>query len=391
MPQSHFPHLPGQSNFFNLERYSSKIADLIAEYAPSKGATLAALGGGGALWATATAIRGLGTVHAQVAAHRWFWEKQLMGALRRLNELGLLPHPAPYQAVFELLDTESVDQPPYGAWYSSIGLFSPGYDRPLSPELEPAPVANPQAAPLIYVALGDSAAQGVGVQDPRDCYVARFASFLQRATGREVILLNLSVSGAVASSVVATQLPALAQLGISPDIVTLDIGGNDTFYPVEISVEDFAAALDTICRHLPAPALISDVPACRPFANQQRSTELNEVLVAAARAYGHTVVPVRDYSEDPRFWRLFGTRAGDGFHPNREGYLAAARLFAYQSVDYLREKGWWSGGVINLPPNLEAAFATPRSVLSLTDPAPTTPAHAAYLPPAKPESSDSPQ
>lgn len=46
------------------------------------------------------------------------------------------------------------------------------------------------------MALGDSAAQGVGVDDPADGYVSLVGRHLAEITGRNVRIVNLSVSGA---------------------------------------------------------------------------------------------------------------------------------------------------------------------------------------------------
>ena len=52
--------------------------------------------------------------------------------------------------------------------------------------------------PLIYVALGDSAAQGLGSSNFEEGYVPRIASALQQTSGRDVALLNISLSGGTA-------------------------------------------------------------------------------------------------------------------------------------------------------------------------------------------------
>ena len=95
-----------------------------------------------------------------------------------------------------------------------------------------------------YVALGDSAAQGVGASHVGASYVALLGRRISLATGRSVAITNLSVSGAISGDVVAGQLPALAELGFEPDIVTLDIGGNDVVFAIGNTVESFAASFD---------------------------------------------------------------------------------------------------------------------------------------------------
>src|SRR5659263_475460 len=62
---------------------------------------------------------------------------------------------------------------------------------------------------LRYVALGDSAAQGVGASSPARGYVPIVADGVAEATGLEVALYNLSVSGAKATDLLEDQLPRL--------------------------------------------------------------------------------------------------------------------------------------------------------------------------------------
>lgn len=85
----------------------------------------------------------------------------------------------------------------------------------------------PQGQPggTLYVALGDSTAQGIGASGPERGYVGLVAQRLAVATGRPVQVLNLSRSGARVHDVVTEQLPRLA--GLSPDLVTVAVGAND--------------------------------------------------------------------------------------------------------------------------------------------------------------------
>ena len=73
------------------------------------------------------------------------------------------------------------------------------------------------AGGIVYVALGDSTAQGIGASRPERGSVGLVAQRLRVATGRPVQVINLSVSGARVRDVVGDQLPKLA--GLAPDIV----------------------------------------------------------------------------------------------------------------------------------------------------------------------------
>ncbi len=98
------------------------------------------------------------------------------------------------------------------------------------------------APPPNYLALGDSLGVGVGASDPATTgYVPRFRDFLQTEKGldTDVVLNNLSISGATSGSLISDQLPAalrdLKKLNgdKKPDndveVITVDIGGNDVF------------------------------------------------------------------------------------------------------------------------------------------------------------------
>lgn len=84
-----------------------------------------------------------------------------------------------------------------------------------------------EAGALLYVARGDSAAQGIGASRPERGYVGLVAQRLRDTTGRPVQVVNLSRSGARIADVLERQLPELAALGRTPDLLTVAIGGND--------------------------------------------------------------------------------------------------------------------------------------------------------------------
>lgn len=301
----------------------------------SKVTALAALGTSGTLLAAGNAAAGMWKVYQEVSAHRWFWEDHVISGLVKLHELGMIDSISSLDPSFEMFRAASMHYRKRSDWYS---------DKPLM-NSEKEPLMRPSklqgVAPFIYVALGDSAAQGVGCADVRDSYVALLASYLRRATRRRVILLNFSVSGAISSTVVSSELPRLLNLGIKPDLITLDIGGNDTFCDdEEVSVSDFKKNLEIICQYLPSTALIAEVPAVTPLPRDKRALKLNEALKASVESSPHTVVPIRKLGEVP-LWRTLSIRAEDGFHPNEEGYQSAALEFARAAEVLLKERGIW--------------------------------------------------
>jgi len=74
--------------------------------------------------------------------------------------------------------------------------------------------AGPRGEPggLVYVALGDSAAQGIGASHPERGYVGLLAERIREQTGRPVQVVNLSRSGATVRDLLDTQLSPLREL-----------------------------------------------------------------------------------------------------------------------------------------------------------------------------------
>jgi lysophospholipase L1-like esterase len=100
------------------------------------------------------------------------------------------------------------------------------------PEVLGPGVVNGTSAPgsVFYVALGDSLAANVGVDQPRDGYVSRVHNQLQIRDGREYGLRNFGVSGETSGTLIRSgQLDqALAFLATNDTAyVTIDIGAND--------------------------------------------------------------------------------------------------------------------------------------------------------------------
>lgn len=186
--------------------------------------------------------------------------------------------------------------------------------------------------PLLHLALGDSSVQGIGADRVEESYPARLAAAIGHATGREVALVNVSVSGGTAETVELAEIPQLRGLGLlgerlRPDLVTLSIGGNDVMNPA-ISPEDFAARIGRILDALPVPALVSSIPSFAPMAQESRAAEMSDALAGEAAARGCTVVDLRGLTlaYSLRTYAL-DYHAADMFHPNSAAYAIWAQLF----------------------------------------------------------------
>jgi len=176
---------------------------------------------------------------------------------------------------------------------------------------------------ILYVALGDSAAQGVGASRPGRSYVGMLADHLRRRTSQTVQVANLSVSGARLRDAIAVQLPLLAKL--KPDLVTAAIGANDI---ASFEADRFERELAIVYDALPPGSIVGDIPAFYFGAAERRVGIANEIVHRLAGERGFEVAPVHAFTR-----RQGGARyalnqvAADFFHPNDRGYRVWASAF----------------------------------------------------------------
>lgn len=175
---------------------------------------------------------------------------------------------------------------------------------------------------LVYVALGDSAAQGIGASRPERGYVGLLAERIRQRTGREVLLVNLSVSGATVRDVVDVQLAQLQAL--RADVVTVAIGGNDVpFY----DMTRFTSAVDELTAALPAGTFIADVPFYMHGHWERDAVAAGGLLADSARRHQLHVVPLHDAARDRGSRAMLTDFAADLFHPNDRGHRVWADAF----------------------------------------------------------------
>lgn len=177
--------------------------------------------------------------------------------------------------------------------------------------------AKPRGNPggLLYVALGDSAAQGIGASSPERGYVGLLAVRMREQTGRPVRVVNLSRSGAKIRDLVDTQLPQLR--GLRPDVVTVAIGGNDvrTYDPAR-----FTADAAELTAALPAGTFIADIPDFMHGRWGDRAAEAAGILAASADANRLRVVRLHHTQRDRGAKAMVTDFAADWFHPNDRGH-----------------------------------------------------------------------
>lgn len=191
-----------------------------------------------------------------------------------------------------------------------------------------------RAAPVHYVALGDSTVEGVGASHPDFNYVSRLHARL-RERYPAARASNLGVAGATAADVAAAQLDPAVEL--SPHLVTLSVGPNDITegVPIQDYERHVATILTTLSEKTAAVVVVNllpDLGVTRRFrgsrheqAVRRLTVQFNDALGRAARARGIEVVDLYTPSREevPRHPELL---AADGYHPSDAGYARWAEL-----------------------------------------------------------------
>lgn len=175
---------------------------------------------------------------------------------------------------------------------------------------------------LLYVALGDSAAQGIGASNPARSYVGHLSAEIRHATHSSLRMVNLSVSGSTTWLCRKNQVPKLADY--EPDIVTVAIGANDI---IDFTAESFEKNIRAIYSALPSHAIVADLPAMWLPDRERKVAEANAIVRRVADELGLTVAPLYDTTRRQGLVRTFRNSAGDLFHPNDRGYRVWASAF----------------------------------------------------------------
>jgi acyl-CoA thioesterase-1 len=170
----------------------------------------------------------------------------------------------------------------------------------------------------LWVALGDSAAQGLGAQRPQCGYVGQAHTELVRQTGQSWRVLNLSSSGATIQDLLRDQLPHLAALRTAPDLITCGVGYNDV---LRLPLPRVRAMLRALIDALPDSTVVLDLPLPEAIWRIGRFAapyvaRVNSTIHAAARERRLPVAYVSSHFTPP--WT--GKFGPDQFHPSDTGY-----------------------------------------------------------------------
>jgi lysophospholipase L1-like esterase len=180
---------------------------------------------------------------------------------------------------------------------------------------------------LLYVAIGDSAAQGIGASRPGRGYVGIVAKHIRSRTGKALRVVNLGISGATVRIAIEKELPALRKL--QPDLVTVSVGANDIpgFEPLR-----FERDLEQLFGALPPQAIVADLPTFYFLPAEKKVRQANSILRAVAARHNLTVVPLHATLKRQGIWGVTTHFAGDLFHPNDRGYRVWGSAF-FDAVD----------------------------------------------------------
>ena len=173
----------------------------------------------------------------------------------------------------------------------------------------------------VWLALGDSTAQGIGADRPIDGWVGCLERQLVES-GRNLRLINLSESGARCNDVATTQLDAfdaIVALHGPPALVTIAIGANDVFRSP--TLRGVAGHLEQIGERVPPGTVIASVPQA-PISIVARVA--NHLIRSTAARHQLTVADITQTFCAPYRGRL----ASDRFHPNGRGHSEWAEAFA---------------------------------------------------------------
>ncbi|MFW6598796.1 SGNH/GDSL hydrolase family protein [Propionibacteriaceae bacterium Y2011] len=184
-----------------------------------------------------------------------------------------------------------------------------------------------------YLSLGDSSAQGIGVDDPGEGYVSVLADRLAEREGRAVAVRNLSVSGATVGSLLAKQIPQLEGLP-QPDVCTLFIGGNDMIKR-SFDANRFRDRFDQVLSAMPPGTFVGELPTFGHWPFEPRVRTANQIIADLVPKHGHHLVPLYATSRAQWPFRMFHHVNGDWFHPNQLGYQLWADTYWRTMIDVL--------------------------------------------------------
>lgn len=165
-----------------------------------------------------------------------------------------------------------------------------------------------ESGPL-WVALGDSLAQGIGATSPENGFVLSVAEQLRQTSGEPWRVINLAMTGARISHVVDDELDILRRAGLDPMITTCMIGFNDFIGGTR--TDAIADGARRLVAGVPHGTLVGRV-STRRFT--KRATVLRDSFVDGHESGKITLFDPWNWPEATDVW------ARDRIHLNDNGY-----------------------------------------------------------------------
>jgi len=178
-----------------------------------------------------------------------------------------------------------------------------------------------ESGEITYLALGDSAAQGIGATNPLKGYVGLVAKNLESSSGKTVRIINISKTGAKMNDYLKDQAPLIA--ASNPDIITIEIGANDIR---EYNDTDFRATFKKVLKTLPDGSYVSNMPLFNSRPGSTENGKRASAIVAEELKQYPNLNFVDLQTETQQNQSIFGF-APDLFHPNNLNYKNWANAF----------------------------------------------------------------
>ena len=191
---------------------------------------------------------------------------------------------------------------------------------------------------FVYVALGDSTAEGIGATDPSRSYPSLVFEKIKQDK-KEAVFYNLGKGGARVKDVIESQLPKVIEL--KPDLVTISVGANDLHGRTKLKhfEKDFFKLIEVLSERTEATIIISNIPdvSLLPslsifvrYLSKFLTRRLNRVIYRYAKRSQCVLIDLYDGSKmySKKYSDLISE---DGFHPSDKGYS----LWAKAITDYL--------------------------------------------------------
>lgn len=176
----------------------------------------------------------------------------------------------------------------------------------------------------LWVALGDSTAQGIGTSSLDNSYIG----LLHKYIGDDIAVINLSATGARISDVLDKQLPRIAALPRRTVLITCSVGSNDLLKAATPArfrreYEDLGERIV----HFTPRAILAGLPTAAISVSGRLA---NRTVRDIAVRNGFAHADINRHFRGPYFRKL----ASDRFHPNDRGYREWGTAFieAYESL-----------------------------------------------------------